>query len=144
MNINLGDYDMTAAIGVLTEGPGAITHVLIISWKSETIVRELWPQVKRCNSWRLAARYRSDGATLSLVASGEPIPAGPVYIWHGVEAQTQAIPVFVANWELDNVEGLRFFMWGARRHGCFMLMPAVGGEICQTLPPILARLRRPA
>lgn len=142
MNINLGQYDMTAALGVLTEGPGAITHVLMLSWSSENVAKTLWPKIERCNSWRLAARYRSDGATLSLIASGEPIPAGPIYIFHGLEAQTQAIPVFAADWELDNVEGVRFFMQGARRHGCFMLLPAVEGEICETLPPILAHLRR--
>jgi len=144
MNISLGDYDMTAGVGVMTEGKGAISHVLILSWDSEAIARDLWPRIERCKRWRLAARYHANGATLSLVASGEAMPVGPVYIWHGLAAQTEAIPVFVADWELPDAEVVRFFMRGARRHGCFTLLPAAKGQVCETLPPILAHLRRTA
>lgn len=119
-------------MGVLIDGPFAVAHTLSISWDAAEVTAAAWAVLKLCNHWQLTADYEEDSTTLYLRAWSEPIPVSP----HSI-----ATALYQSEWDMDDPEGVRFFMRGAKRHGLFVLIPAIDCRPDTMHRPIVAFLK---
>ena len=117
----LEEADSEAGIAYLSEGAGAPSMLLIISWCTIAEANQGMDGIMRCGAWQVVA----EDSTLMIVGQGSTV----------LLSGETACAVFSAVWEMDDPYVVSLFAQMARTNGYFLLLPAVN-KIPRSGPPV--------
>lgn len=124
MNILIFDEESTdAGIAYLTEGKGAPSITLTISWKDVLAAINGMVMIALCKTWHI----ESDGSKLTIAGKGPTVQ--------------DITPMFASTWEMEDVDAVDLFTELARQNGFFTILPAVDRKLSSG-EPVACFLRR--
>ena len=104
-------------IGYLSEGSGAPSWVLIVSWNSLEACQEAMDRIRRCGAWSVV----NEEHTLMILGRGEMVV--------GTSGDVVAQAIFWSSWYVEDEYVTSLFATIARGQGYFLLLPAIDKRV---------------